>query len=272
MNLVAAMRAEYQRGEALLWIGAWVKAMIYVTTLATITWNNRIAGALFLVLACVGQVFLFVSRLSMDGYVVVAERLRRLAMLQDGIGREPTSFELADLPERVWNVTRNSVPDPYYSSKLPKGSKRLVDITAECAFFSSKIAHAAWMMSLVASVAASGVLLLSLVLVAVLGASQSRFELVAKWVLIGITFWMTENLIDAARRYRSLATRCESILQECFRLLKEQSPSMEEAYIALHEYDAAVAGAPPLPSRVYKRRNERLTGIWQEARLRHATN
>ena len=266
------MRAEYQRGEKLLWIGVCVKAVIYLTTLATVTWNNRMADSLFLVLACVGQVFLFVSRVSMEGYVVVGERLRRLAMLQDGTGRDPTSFELADLPERTWDVPGNSVPNQYYSSKLPKGSKRLVDITAECAFFSSKIARAAWTVSLVVSVAASGVLLLSLILVAVLGTSQSRLELVAKCSLICITFWMTENLIDAALRYRSLANRCESILQECFRLLNELSPSIEDAYIALHEYDAAVAGAPPLPSRVYRRRNEGLTRIWQEARLRHETD
>jgi hypothetical protein len=272
MNLVAAMRAEYQRSERLLWTGVGVKAVIYLTTLATVTWDNRTADALFLVLACLGQVFLFVSRVSMGGYLVVAERLRRLAMQQDGTGREPTSFELADLPERVWNVAGNSVPDPYYSSKLSKGSKRLVDITAECIFFSGKIAHAAWMVSLVVSVAASGVLLLSLVLVAVLGASQSRLELVAKCVLLGITFWMTEDLIDVALRYRSLANRCESILQECFRLLDQQSPSVEEAYVALHEYDAAVAGAPPLPNRFYRRRNEGLTRIWQETRLHHATS
>jgi hypothetical protein len=268
MNLVAAMRAEYQRGEGLLWTGVCVKTVIYLTTLATVTWNNRTADTLFLVLACVGQMFLFVSRLLMDGYVAVAERLRRLAMLQDGTGREPTCFELADLPERVWSVTWGPVPDPYYSSQLPRGPKRLVDVTAECAFFSGKIAQAAWRGFLIVSVAASAVILISLVLIAVLGVSQSRLELVAKCALVGITFWMTEDLIDMALRYRSLASRCENILQECFRLLNEQSPSMEEAYVALHEYDAAVAGAPPLP----RRRNEGLTKIWQEARLHHATS
>ena len=272
MNLVAAMRAEYQRGERLMWVGVGVKVTIYLTTLATIVWNNRIAAALFLLLACVGQVFLFVARLSMESHIALAERLRRLAMLQDGTGRDPTSFELADLPERVWNATGGSVPDPYYSSQHAKGSKRLVDITAECAFFTGKIANAAWMGFFVVSVVASGILLLSLVLVAVLGAAQSRLELVAKCVLIGITFWMTEDLIDMAIRYGSLANRCESILQECFRLLSEQSPSLEEVYTALHEYDSAVAGAPPLPSRVYRRRNEGLTKIWQEARLHQGVN
>ncbi len=169
MNLVAAMRAEYQRGERLLWTGVCVKAMIYLTTLATIAWNNRIAEAVFLILACVGQAFLFVSRLSMESHVDVAQRLRRLAMLRDATGREPTSFEIADLPERVWSAPENSVPDPYYSSHLPKGPKRLVDVTAECAFFSGKIAQAAWTVFLLVSVVASAVLLLSFVLVAVLG-------------------------------------------------------------------------------------------------------
>lgn len=266
MNLVAAMRCEYQHSEKLLRIGIVVKVAIYLTTIATATWSNTLAATLFLILACVGQAFLFVSRVSMRGYLVLGERLRRLAMLQDGVGREPTPFEIAILPERVWNAARASIPSPYYSSQLPKGSKRLVDLTAECAFFSGRIACAAWIAFLVVSVAASCVLTLTLVFVAVLGAPQSRLEVVAKCVLIGITFWMTEDLIDMALGYRKLTNSCERILQECFRLLSEESPSMEDAYVALHEYDSAVAGAPPLPSRTYRRRNEDLSKIWTEMR------
>jgi hypothetical protein len=272
MNLVAAMRAEYQRGERLLWTSVCVKTMIYLTTVATIGWNNSTAATVFLIFACIGQAFLFISRLSMESHVDVAQGLRRLAMLKDATGREPTSFELADLPERVWSAPESAVPNPYYSSQLPKGSKRLVDVTADCAFFSGKIAQAAWTGFLIVSVAASAVLLLSLVLIAALGGTQSRLELVAKCVLIGITFWMTEDLIDMALRYRSLANRCESILQECFRLLNQESPSVEESYVAFHEYDAAVAGAPPLPGRIYRQRNDRLTRIWEEARLGRATS
>jgi hypothetical protein len=266
MNLVAAMRCEYQRSARLLWIGVVVKVAIYLTTIATAASSNGLAATLFLILACVGQAFLFVSRVSMRGCLVLGERLRRLAMLQDGVGREPTPFEKAILPERVWKAAAGTVPNPYYSSQLPKGPKRLVDLTAECSFFTGRIAATSWMALLVVSIGASCLLLLSLVLVAVLGTPQSRLEVIAKCLLIGITFWMTEDLIHMALGYRELSNSCERILQECFRLLSEESPSLEDAYVALHEYDAAVAGGPPLLSGTYRRRNAELSNIWTEMR------
>lgn len=268
MNIVAAMRCEYRRSETLLWTSISVKAAIYLTTVATAAWSNGIAASVFIVLASLGQVFLFTSRLSMERHLSLGERLRRLAMLQDGIGREPTTFETAVLPDRVWDPHEPLIQDQYYSSVLAKGSRRLVDVTAECAFFSGRIASSAWTVFLIVSVAASGILLFSLVLVAIIGTAQSRLEVVAKCVLIGITFWMTEDLIDMALRYRELASSCERILQECFRLLGEKSPSMDGAYLVLQEYDAAVAAAPPLPSRIYRRRNEDLSRIWNEMRFR----
>jgi hypothetical protein len=102
----------------------------------------------------------------------------------------------------------------------------------------------------------------------VLGVTQSRLEIAAKVVLIGVTFWMTEDLVDMAFKYRSLGSSCERILQECSRLLDQVNPSVEDAYVVLHDYDAAVAGAPPLPSLIYRKRNARLTEIWQAAHPR----
>jgi hypothetical protein len=101
--------------------------------------------------------------------------------------------------------------------------------------FSGSIGNAAWRTCLVASVAASCVLMLSLILVTVLGIAQSRLEVVAKGVLIGITFWMTEDLIDMALRYRSLGNSCDRVLQDCSRLLDQDSPSAEDAYFVLHD-------------------------------------
>jgi hypothetical protein len=267
MNLTSAMRHEYDRSERLLWIGAFVKVVFYLTTIATAAWSNGFAASLFLILACVGQAFLFISRQVMQDHLSLGARLRRLAMLQNGIGREPTAFETALLPDRVWSATR-ATADPYYSSRLPKGAKRLVDVTAECAFFSGRIADAAWVLFLFVSVAASCMLVLSLVLIAIFGATQSRLEIVAKCVLIGITFWMTGDLVDISLKYRSVTNSCGRILQECFRLLGEENPSIEDAYVVFHEYDAAVAGAPPMPNHIYRRRDAGLGKIWQEMRSR----
>ena len=142
MDLISAMRGQYCRSERLLWASISVRSIIYLTTLATALWSNATAAAILLVLACVGQGLLFVLRFSTQRHLALAEQLRRLAMLKDGLGRDPAPLETAVVAERIWTTTEHEVPSPYYSSRLPKGPKRLVDLIAECAFFSGSIGDA----------------------------------------------------------------------------------------------------------------------------------
>jgi len=264
MDLIAAMRGEYGRAEALLWTSIAVKAIIYVTTLATAVWSSSIAAAVLLVIACVGQASLFLLRSAGQSRLEVAERLRRLAMLRDGIGRDVAPIEAAILAETVWDTPEGAAPKPYYTSQLPRGPRRLVDITSECAFFSGSVSKAAGRFFQVISVAAAAVLVACLFLIVELGVGQSKLDIVAKAVLLGVTFWMTEDFVDMAVRYKSVGRACERVLQECRRLLDQGSPSAEDAYVLLHDYDAALTGAPPLPNRIYQRRAERLAEIWRQ--------
>ena len=97
-------------------------------------------------------------------------------------------------------------------------------MTAECAFYSGSISNAAWRTFLAISIATSSVLLLTLVLLTIAGTVQSKLDTVAKGVLIGITFWMTEDFFEMALKYGSLGISCEHVLQECSRLLEEEAP------------------------------------------------
>lgn len=268
MNLVAAMRGQYSRGEALLWRGIYAKVVIYAATLVNAIWSNEVAAAIFLVLACIGQGLVLVLRSASHAHVELAERLRRLAMLQDGVGREVPALEAAILAEKIWKTAERPVNAPYYTSTLQKGPKRLIDITAECAFFSGSIANSAWRTFFGVSVLTSAVLLLSLILVTVVGTAQTRLEAIAKGVLVGITFWMTEDFLEMALRYRRLGLSCERVLQECSRLLEQQNPCGEDAYFVLQEYDSAFANTPPLPASIYARRSQRLAEIWRETHPR----
>lgn len=264
MNLVAAMRGQYQSSEKLLWAGIAIKVVIYLAALGSAIWIDKIAAALFLVVACLGQVSVFCVRYYSHVHNGLAERLRRLAMLQDGIGREVSALETAVLEEKIWSTPPSPTVAPYYSSTLPRGPKRLVDVTAECAFYSGSISNAAWRTFLAISIATSSVLLLTLVLLTIAGTVQSKLDTVAKGVLIGITFWMTEDFFEMALKYRSLGISCEHVLQECSRLLEEEAPSLQESYEIFQEYDSAFANMPPLPRWIYGARNQRLSAIWRK--------
>ena len=265
------MRGQYQSSEKLLWSGIAIKVVIYLTALGSAIWSDKTAAALFLVVACLGQASLFWVRYYSHSHIGLAERLRRLAMLQDGVGREVSALETAVLEEKIWSTPPSPTNDPYYSSALPRGPKRLVDVTAECAFYSGSISNAAWRTFLAVSIAASSVLLLTLVLLTIVGAAQSKLDTVAKGVLIGITFWMTEDFFEMALKYRSLGLSCEHVLQECSRLLEQEQPSLQEAYVVFQEYDSAFANMPPLPKWIYGTRNQRLGEIWRQSHPRSTT-
>jgi hypothetical protein len=266
MNLVAGMRAEYCRAERLLWVSVLIKAAIYVATLTMAVSSDPTTATVVLIAACTGQACLYLFRFRMQQYLSLGERLRRLAMLQDGVGREVSPLESAVLQEKIWNAPKKPLPDPYYTSQFPQGPKRLIDLTAECAFFSGSIGKAAGRLFKAVSIVASSILVLSLILVVSLGVQRSELEITAKVVLLGITFWMTEDLLEMSFKYASLGDACERILHECSRLLEQSRPSTEDAYVLLHEYDAAVAGTPPLPGLIYRRRNSHLSEIWRGTR------
>lgn len=268
MNLVAAMRGQYPRSEKLLWRGIFTKAVIYAAALVNAVWSNETAAGVFLVVACAGQTLVLALRSASHANLELGERLRRLAMLQDGVGRDVPPLEAAVLAEKIWTTPEQAIASPYYSSSFQRGPKRLIDITAECAFYSGSIANAAWRTFFRVSVGASSLLLLSLILVTIMGTAQTRLEVVAKGVLVGITFWITEDFLEMALKYRRLGASCERVLQECSRLLDEQSPSVEDAYFVLQEYDSAFANTPPLPSSIYARRSQRLAEIWHETHPR----
>jgi hypothetical protein len=188
MNLVAAMRGQYRRSEALLWASISVKAIVYLATLAAAIWSSELSAAVFLIVVCVGQGSLLLLRSSSQSHLGVAQRLRRLAILEDGIGKTVSNFEEGVLAEKIWDTPSRPISEPYYSSSLSKGPARLIDITSECAFFSGSISNAAWRTFLTASITASCLLLLSLILFTLFGVGYTRLEVVAKAALIGITF------------------------------------------------------------------------------------
>jgi hypothetical protein len=268
MNLIAAVRGEYSRGEKLLWISVTFKAFLYGITLLTSISSSATASAAFLVLACLGQFSLFLLRLFGDDHLRVAERLRRLAMLQDGIGRPAPAFKVAALAANVWPNPEQQIPQPYYFSHEPKGPRRLVDIVAECAFFSGNISNAAWRLFAVVSIGATAILLTCLILLVIFAIAGPIVPLVAKAVLIGITFWMTEDVIQIALDYRNVASACDDVLQTCSQLLDQPDVSYDDAYFTLSAYDTAVSNAPPLPSRIYRSRAARLSKIWQDSHPR----
>jgi hypothetical protein len=215
----------------------------------------------------VAQIAVFVIRVIALDCNDVAEGVRRTAMLQDGLGVEPSPVQLAKLQERTAMVT---TPDkvlltPYYGSAEPVGPRRLLDITAECAFFTGSLARRVW--KAFAVIALLGLLgpVMAVLAVAMVGASQTVLEVTAKIVVASMAFWAVGDVALMAIQFFQLARDADRVLDRGEGALTGPGNNIDsEALTAFDEYNCAVAKSPPIPSHAYHRWGNTLNDAWKQ--------
>jgi hypothetical protein len=219
------------------------------------------------------QLLLFTFRVFMGRHLSLGEQIRRLAMLKDGLGIEPSKFQLAKLQERM-GKTKSSEPayiGSYYESALPVGPKRLLEITAESAFFTSALARTSACIFMVISAVGISIVFIGLIIIIQTGLSQTMLEAVAKTAVISMAFWATGDLALTAFRFYSLAHVSEKVFDQCGRLLSQDTDSRDDAHITVAEYNCAVNQAPPIPGVVYWWRQDSLNDAWRRHRSQEVT-
>lgn len=270
MNLIDAMRAHYSQSKRLLyWQALPISLGIYAAALlASLPLPNRLTG-LLAVATMAAQIAVFILRLVALNSLDVAEGIRRMGMLQDGMGIPPSPVQLAKLQERTAKVTTEEVTliAPYYDSQEPPGPRRLLDITAESAFFSRSLARRVWkQFGLIAGV---GMLVPVLtILIAVLGGTpQTVLEVVARAVVASMAFWAAGDIAMMALQFFQLSQDSDRVLHQCeVALSRPWDDTGSEALATFTEYNCAVAKAPPIPFRAYRVWGDALNDAWKQRR------
>jgi hypothetical protein len=224
---------------------------------------NVIAITVFL-----AQIGLFVLRQFADHFQDHAEGIRRMAMLQDGLGIQPSPVTMARLYASVGGVHSGepSFLGSYYESSLPLGPRRLIEMTAECAFFTGE--NARWLWRRLAWIAGTG---LVVAVAAFLGAvlftdSPTAPKLVAKIVIPAMAFCAAGDLASMAFLFRSMAESCNQVLLDGEHALQQREDSQAEqnaALVLFTEYNCAVVKSPPIPAAVYRHRQSILNQAWR---------
>jgi hypothetical protein len=264
MNLVAAFRSEFSKSERYLLLSLLLKLILFATSILALIYEAGISAKGLLWLTAVVQLLLFLARWRSMAHEDFGEELRRRAMLQNGLGIEPSRIYSAKVLARVGNVSKyESMPTEYYSSKRPIGSPRLVEITAESAFYSHAIAWiSGWMLIVIASVAVA-IVIYSFFALVLTSTHQNTLELASKIAILAVTFWATDDWIMMAIRFFVAAGHCNEVLDRCSDLLESGRPiSDSDAYVLLAEYHAGVSEAVQLPSFIYKLFREKLDRAW----------
>lgn len=208
-------------------------------------------------------------------YYSLGERMRRLILIKDALGRQPSASELVDISSDSTTLPSLS-PKPlgdYYDSPLPKGHQRLAHIVEESAPYTRKVAAVA------ASVfgALTVVGLISTFLVIWLGLETTRLSLVespqegiektaqlGKLITVLLPFFVTGTFASLWRSFSSLSESARKTFEKCDALRQRGDVELLDVLIAVGSYNCALAKAPPLPTFIYWLLRNRIGRAWAE--------
>ena len=266
MNLVNTMRSDFVAAKRWAMLNLLIGVAIYLVSLTVILLPAGADKAVAIVVL-VAQIFTFFARAKMDESYSCGEAIRRAAVLQDGLGIQPSAMVIADLCARLC-LPKSGKPaylGSYYASGSPVGSKRITEILLESAFWTKNLARKTekimWWI-----IAVSTILIVCTAIAFLLWGSQgSRLEEIAKILLVSLGFWTVGDWAVLALKYRSLGQSTEPVLTNAERLLESNSPDLNAALVLLGEYNAALACGPVIPELVYKRYQSKFNDAWNAA-------
>lgn len=249
------MKSEFGQAKKYLKIEKVLEIIVSLIAIGSIILNKE--DTAFVVLsAFFGTLAIFVFREISTLFYSKGEKLRRLFLIQQGLGIEPEESDLFDIYANAAGP-KTSEPDPvgsYYSSKLEKGYPRLLQQIQESAYWTS--AQAKLTMVVHYTIAVIGILVtftlaflwLRLPHVQSTPGTIDFSKLFATLLL----FFISGSTLSSARSYQSLAQTSKIVADEAARLRKSSVFDPVSFYKLLSSYDAALIQARPLPSYSYK--------------------
>jgi hypothetical protein len=269
MDLVRAMQTEYSRCKRLLYF--WGLPLSITVFVAAIIGCFPVPGGLTNVMAVVVvpvQIAVFILRVLAGEHQGRAEKIRRMAMLQDGMDMKPYPTSLARLREIIGDHDHNEPAflQPYYGSDETQGPRRLLEITAECAFFTGGNARRMWKIIAVVSVAGLIIAMIAFSAAVLSGATEAVLESAAKIVLASMAFWAAGDFAALAVSFKRLTDTSEAVLSDCEHALTANTAkaTLQSSLALFCEYNCAVSQTPPIPGWVYRRFKDRMNQAWRD--------
>lgn len=266
MNLVDAMSSDYSAAKRWATLNLLVGGAIYLVSVITIFLPAG-ADKPLAVVGFIAQIFTIFARAKVDDFYNCGETIRRAAMLQDGLGVQPSSLVIADLCARLClpSTAKPAYLGSYYASRAPVGSRRVAEILLESAFWTKNLARKTakimWWL-----VAVGTIVILCIAISFLLWGSQgTRVEEIAKALLVSLGFWTVGDWTGLAIKYSTLARSTEPVLNNADKLVESAEVNPDEALIQLGEYNAALANGPVIPNCVYKFNQKKLNSAWASA-------
>lgn len=220
------------------------------------------------IMALVPPLSLVLKQLASRRYAS-GEKLRRHYVLQDGLGRCPGSVELlmAAADSTIVSSRGSYIIGQYFESAKEVGYGRLAEITEESAFYTRKLASIAAVIActfaLLGTTTAVGVLWWEIQNPASPGGPAER---AARLFTQFVAFFAAGFFVEAALSYSSLARAAERVFADCDALRRSEAPNPVDVFLAVDDYNSALAKSLPLPSTIKRLWGHRLAEAWTNHR------
>jgi hypothetical protein len=212
----------------------------------------------------------YILRQIFESQYEMAETMRRQSVLTEGLGFPIKSWMFSEwrrrsgrrLLKRFTLVQRN---DDYYVTKKPPGSRRLLEMTQESAFWTrflySRLLDFAVLLCLFA------ILLLAAVLIAILTGSipDSIMPTLAYGIFLAVPILLTSNVVGWVLKLRRLISGICSIEKDLEELASASDVDQESVLRLVFEYNCQVAAGFPIPSFIFKMEHNRIAQEWEHA-------
>lgn len=213
-----------------------------------------------------------------SAHFLLAERIRRLVTLRDGLGIQIAARDLTEIEADATSMPALELGgrDPsvqYFNSPLAVGPGRLAHIIQESAFFTSRLASVtAGVYGAMVGVGVVGAITVTWFGILAVGGSPvlpsvmkllGSGENVAKLAAGLAVFFCSGVLVTLRSEYATLGQSAQRVFEKADALRQEASPDPVEVVLLFSEYNAAVQRSPPIPGTVYAVMRGRLSVAWE---------
>lgn len=192
-----------------------------------------------------------------------AERARRALMLISGLGRQPSGKEISDILVgfSVSEEKAQKWMDPnYFDATEVPGPIRFARMMQQSAFWSKnlykKSAEAVWV-----QVAAVLAITIASLLALPLFSSAKFLIQIAQTVCLGLTLFVTRDLVGKALSYSESANLL-NLMDEKLEGVITANPSETDVLSIFGDYNSVVECTPLISSGMYRKHNPRLEASW----------
>ena len=262
-SLLALSNAELEEAKRWFRYRNAANVVTLITGLAALFIPSPIAYLLAL-LALVFQAAAWWCRYEGASLQSMAEEARRRALLIDALGTVHEPLDTVDIRQKLSEGAESRAEEfenpNYYTTTKPIGPERFRDYLQESAFWSKHLYDAAAKRSFVLSaVLVIAVLLTALIALPLISGNAQL--LVARTLVVALGFITAYDEFGRALAWRAAAVQAEAVDR---RLENLDITSAEPALGVFGDYSVATATAPPIPTALYKKRQNRLNRGWEE--------